>query len=241
MSDETGSDPCATRVLHDEDVPSHAASGRVGSFVTDGTGRLLHASATAHDICCLARGENLAAAWRRLARPEERDRIIDGWLASTREGLEYSSEFRLHCQGEEARWVRVRASPLATGGDGSNGYAGTVEDITRERAAVEALRRSEGKYRMLMEQASDGIHTYDLEGNFIDVNTSLCRMLGYTRQELLRMRVADLVVGTSSASVACAARTERWCRSRSVAPSCATGCCKPSYGTSPGASMRNRS
>lgn len=44
-----------------------------------------------------------------------------------------------------------------------------------------------------MEQASDGIHTYDMQGNILDVNLSLCEMLGYSREELLRMNIRDLV------------------------------------------------
>ncbi|HZI16994.1 MAG TPA: PAS domain S-box protein [Pyrinomonadaceae bacterium] len=59
--------------------------------------------------------------------------------------------------------------------------------------AEEALRESEAKYRMLLEEASDGIHTYDRRGRFLEVNKRLCEMLGYTREELLRMRVHDLV------------------------------------------------
>lgn len=61
------------------------------------------------------------------------------------------------------------------------------------RRSKELSRQSESRYRALMEQASDGIHTYDLQGNFIEVNSKLCEMLGYTRAELLRLNVADLV------------------------------------------------
>jgi PAS domain S-box-containing protein len=64
------------------------------------------------------------------------------------------------------------------------------EKLSRAEAA---LRESEAKYRMLLEEASDGIHTYDRRGHFIEVNKKLCEMLGYTRDELLRMRVQDLV------------------------------------------------
>jgi len=59
--------------------------------------------------------------------------------------------------------------------------------------AEAALRESEAKYRMLLEEASDGIHTYDRRGRFVEVNKRLCEMLGYGREELLRMRVHDLV------------------------------------------------
>ncbi|HEX8292091.1 MAG TPA: PAS domain S-box protein, partial [Pyrinomonadaceae bacterium] len=68
-----------------------------------------------------------------------------------------------------------------------------VRDISERKHAEEVLRQSEAKYRLLMEQASDGIHTYDLSGDIVETNTKLCEMLGYTREELLRLNVADLI------------------------------------------------
>lgn len=61
------------------------------------------------------------------------------------------------------------------------------------RPVNRTLSGSENKYRTLIEQASDGIHTYDFEGNFIETNSRLCEMLGYTPEELLRLNVKDLV------------------------------------------------
>ncbi|MCA1567964.1 MAG: PAS domain S-box protein [Acidobacteria bacterium] len=71
----------------------------------------------------------------------------------------------------------------------------TQLELRRQLAqpAVERLRETESKYKLLVEQASDGIHTYDFDGNFIDVNPKLCEMLGYTREELLRLNVKDLI------------------------------------------------
>lgn len=69
----------------------------------------------------------------------------------------------------------------------------TIRDIADRKRTEEALRQSESKYRLLMEQASDGIHTYDSSGNFIETNLKLCEMLGYTREEMLRLNVKDLV------------------------------------------------
>ena len=50
------------------------------------------------------------------------------------------------------------------------------------------------EYRVLVEQASDGIHTYAPDGRLLDVNARLCQLLGYTREELLKLNVADLVL-----------------------------------------------
>jgi PAS domain S-box-containing protein len=59
--------------------------------------------------------------------------------------------------------------------------------------AEQHLAQSEAKYRLLLEYASDGIHTYDPRGRIIDTNSKFCEMLGYTREELLRLNVSDLI------------------------------------------------
>ena len=65
-----------------------------------------------------------------------------------------------------------------------------------ERKQVEErLRRSEENHRTLVEQASDGIFVSDPEGKLIDVTSSGCRMLGYSRQELLERSIQDLITG----------------------------------------------
>lgn len=66
-------------------------------------------------------------------------------------------------------------------------------DITERKRAGEALRESEERYRTLIEQAADGIFLSDIKGNLIDVNEMGCAMLGYTRDEVLRLVIADVV------------------------------------------------
>jgi hypothetical protein len=64
------------------------------------------------------------------------------------------------------------------------------EKETQLRGAREALGASEARYRMLMEQASDGIFVADEAGRFVDVNSRACEMMGCAREELLTMDVA---------------------------------------------------
>jgi PAS domain S-box-containing protein len=56
-----------------------------------------------------------------------------------------------------------------------------------------ALQKSEARYRSLIEQASDGIFISDSTGRYVDVNTSACRLLGYTREEILALNLTDLI------------------------------------------------
>lgn len=69
---------------------------------------------------------------------------------------------------------------------------GTAVDITVQRIAEAALRDSAEKYRTLIEHASDIILIADLEGRFIDCNSSALTLLGYTREELFKLHIQDI-------------------------------------------------
>src|SRR4051812_43347831 len=49
----------------------------------------------------------------------------------------------------------------------------------------EELRKSELKFRLLIDQAPDAIMITDLTGNFFEVNTHFCKMFGYQPDELI--------------------------------------------------------
>lgn len=72
--------------------------------------------------------------------------------------------------------------------------AATVEDITERQAAEEALRKSEANYRTVVDSASDGILVADPAGRFLEVNPAGCRMLGYTREEVLGLSTFGVIV-----------------------------------------------
>ena len=68
----------------------------------------------------------------------------------------------------------------------------TAVDITRQELAEEAIKRSEEKYRMLLELASDAFFQGSIKGDFIAVNTAAQELTGYSRDELLQMNMTDL-------------------------------------------------
>jgi len=58
---------------------------------------------------------------------------------------------------------------------------------------VVKLEVSEEKYRSLIEHASDAIYVIDFEGHFTEVNASMCKMTGYNRDELLQLKVEQII------------------------------------------------
>lgn len=76
-------------------------------------------------------------------------------------------------------------------------------DISERKAAETTLRESEKRYRLILQHASDAIIIHEVTdehpGRFIEVNDKACRMLGYTRKELLGMSIPDIDVPEQAA------------------------------------------
>ena len=73
-----------------------------------------------------------------------------------------------------------------------NGLFGLGIDVTQINNYQEKLRKSEANYRMLMEQASDGIYSADKYGIITDANPKACQMLGYSKGEIVGTNVKSL-------------------------------------------------
>ncbi|MGB6679688.1 MAG: PAS domain-containing sensor histidine kinase [Candidatus Bathyarchaeia archaeon] len=61
----------------------------------------------------------------------------------------------------------------------------TFRDVTESKKAEEELRKSEIKYRSLVEDSAAGVATTDMRGKFDYVNKSLCKMMGYPKEEMV--------------------------------------------------------
>ncbi|MBN2115856.1 MAG: PAS domain S-box protein [Anaerolineales bacterium] len=65
-------------------------------------------------------------------------------------------------------------------------------DMAERQQAEEALRESAERYRLIVSAAMDGFVEVELGGRLLDVNEAYCRMIGYSRDELLEMSVPDI-------------------------------------------------
>jgi PAS domain S-box-containing protein len=108
-------------------------------------------------------------------------------------GESASLEFRLVGLKGTPRWLETQAVPLRDDTGRVGALLGITREITDHVLANAALRESERNFRMLFEQATDGIFICDDDLRFLDVNPAACRITGYTREELLTLGVLDML------------------------------------------------
>lgn len=117
---------------------------------------------------------------------------VEPFIRRVLNGERISFETTLLGEGGEQTLLSTYVPNLSPG-SGVAGFYVLMTDITERKRTECALKESEERFRHLFEQASDGIVTADMTGQYLDVNSRACQMLGYSREELFGLRVPDLL------------------------------------------------
>ena len=97
----------------------------------------------------------------------------------------YDTEYRIIRPVDgEMRWISTAGELEFDDAGNPIRMIGTVQDITERKRAEEALRNSEAAFRSLFDASPIGVALI-LNRNFQKVNSNMCRMTGYTEEELL--------------------------------------------------------
>jgi PAS domain S-box-containing protein len=163
-------------------------------IATDLDGIVIYWNHFAHELYGWTPDEAIGRNIMELTTPDATLKQAEEIMSQLRRGQSWTGEFIVKRKDGTTFPVQITNSPIFDNEKTLCGIVGISNDIADRKRNEQALRESESKYRALVEQASDGIHTYDFQGNFIETNSKLCEMLGYTAEELLQLNVKDLVL-----------------------------------------------
>jgi formate hydrogenlyase transcriptional activator len=159
------------------------------------TGRFLKGNARFREIVGRSEAELLSLDVRAISHPDD---IAEGAEKMRRlaagEVDHFEIERRFLRPDGTIRWALESVVKTSSEEDMPLCNMATIQDITDRKQAEAALRTSEAHFRMLIEQASDGIFLSDHQGRYLDVNSAGAAMLGYSKEEILQRCIADIVV-----------------------------------------------
>ncbi len=130
--------------------------------------------------------------WR-LIHPDDRERLHTIIERAIEDGkpYEYQARFVLH-DGRE-RVLLTRGGPVRDAPNRITKRVSVTQDITGRIRAEEVLRRSEERFRDLVENSRDLVYLHDLDGRLLWMNALPARILGYSLDILIGRRIPDLL------------------------------------------------
>ncbi len=88
--------------------------------------------------------------------------------------------------------IRNTAVPIKEKGE-VIGILEIIQDVTEKVKLEDELKKSETRYRELWDNANDMFYIHDLNGTFIDANKMALRTFGYSREDLGKLNIAEVV------------------------------------------------
>lgn len=129
--------------------------------------------------------QTLGSGWADSLHPDDRQRAFDEYMQCLGKRARVELEYRARRHDGEYRWVHVHGTPrFGTNGD-FMGYVGSIVDITERHQQEAALRRSEARYRDVVESQANFVCRFLPDGTLTFVNTTFYRSLGRSRMDLL--------------------------------------------------------
>jgi len=123
----------------------------------------------------------------------EREHIHQAIVALISDGCEYDLEYEIDpADGAPTKVIHSIAMLERDGSGKPIKVMGFIQDITERKRADDTLKKSEAKFRSFFEYGLMGVAVTSPEKGWIDVNDHLCKLLGYTKEELATKTWAEM-------------------------------------------------
>ena len=131
--------------------------------------------------------------WLEAVHVDDRRRVKEEWTRVSQERKPLEIEYRIRLADGTYHLFFVHGIPIFNDDGTLREWVGTSTDISTRREAEDALRKSEERFRRIVETAAEGIWTLDSQGLTTFVNDRLAQMLGRKAEDMRGHSAFDFV------------------------------------------------
>jgi len=130
--------------------------------------------------------------WTEHLHSDDRTAALEFYRQAITKGADHELDYRMIAADGRVVWLRDTVTVDVMDQEHPH-MRGVMVAITERKLAEDQLRKSEERYRDLVENARDLIYEHDLKGNYTAANKAGERITGYTLEESLTMNMAQTV------------------------------------------------
>ncbi len=156
----------------------------IGLYRTSPSGEILDANPALSDILGFEDADSLIGINATIFYDDPEDQKKQERLMEE-DGIIIDYEMPLRRRDGHLIWVRDNTRAVYNEKGERIYHEGSLIDITEQKKAIDEIRKSEERYRALVEGSIDGILMMDKERNILSCNSSLCKLFGYEEDELM--------------------------------------------------------
>ncbi|MCB1766785.1 MAG: PAS domain S-box protein [Candidatus Competibacteraceae bacterium] len=131
--------------------------------------------------------------WLEQLHPDDRQRTINEWQATTAQGRHFAIEFRIRRHDGAYRWFRTLAVPLRDEQGNVAKWFGSNTDIDDIKQAEKALQESEAKISHIIDIMPNAVLLIDEQGRIQRTNQRTAQIFGYEQTALFGQPVEMLI------------------------------------------------
>lgn len=138
---------------------------------------------------------NELVAFQKNIHPEDVEDVLNAVFYSLRRGSDFNTEFRYNSQlpGSAEKIIVAIGGSEFSNTESKTKFLVTIQDISDSKMAMLALQTLESRFKSLFENSIDGVILSKHTGEILSANPSMCKMLGYTLEEMITLQRTDLL------------------------------------------------
>ncbi|QEH37982.1 Sporulation kinase E [Aquisphaera giovannonii] len=165
----------------------------VGYLEMDRTLRITKVNQTACELMGCEDGSLLGSSVLDLVEPDGRGALADA-LREKLDGMRPLLPYEQKVRTKDGRSlvVEIQERERRDGEGRVAGLRSVLQDVSGRKEAEARLIESERRARILFDGIHDAVFLHDQRGRILDANPAACRLLGYSRDELMSMTTSQI-------------------------------------------------